>query len=129
MKQSMQRIAVWILALVIAGVSFAQQSQTTKVFSKEQLEQMLAPIALYPDSLLAQVLMAATYPADVKSAAAVVQGQQSRRATPRSRRREKQGGTRPSVAGGVPAADAADGRAPGLGAEDRRCLPGARRAT
>src|SRR5436190_15573739 len=27
-----------------------------------QLEQMLAPIALYPDTLLALVLMAATYP-------------------------------------------------------------------
>jgi uncharacterized membrane protein YgcG len=30
---------------------------------------MLAPIALYPDSLLAQVLMASTYPADVAEAA------------------------------------------------------------
>jgi hypothetical protein len=37
--------------------------------SKEQLEQLLAPIALYPDSLLSQVLMAATYPADVAEAA------------------------------------------------------------
>ncbi|HEY6354609.1 MAG TPA: DUF3300 domain-containing protein, partial [Burkholderiaceae bacterium] len=37
--------------------------------SKEQLEQLLAPIALYPDSLLSQVLMAATYPADVAQAA------------------------------------------------------------
>ena len=38
-------------------------------FSKEQLEQLVAPIALYPDSLLSQVLMAATYPADVAEAA------------------------------------------------------------
>jgi hypothetical protein len=37
--------------------------------SKEQLEQLLAPIALYPDSLLSQVLMAATYPSDVADAA------------------------------------------------------------
>src|SRR5262245_2209191 len=37
--------------------------------SKEQLEQLLSPIALYPDSLLSQVLMAATYPADVADAA------------------------------------------------------------
>jgi hypothetical protein len=37
--------------------------------SKEQLEQLLAPIALYPDSLLSQVLMACTYPADVADAA------------------------------------------------------------
>lgn len=38
-------------------------------FSKEQYEQLVAPIALYPDSLLSQVLMAATYPADVAQAA------------------------------------------------------------
>jgi len=33
--------------------------------SAEQLEQLLAPIALYPDSLLAQILAASTYPAQV----------------------------------------------------------------
>lgn len=33
------------------------------------LDQMLAPIALYPDALLAQILMAATYPLDVVEAA------------------------------------------------------------
>jgi len=35
-----------------------------------QLEQLVAPIALYPDPLLSQVLMASTYPADVAAAAA-----------------------------------------------------------
>jgi len=30
-------------------------------FTVEQLDQMLAPIALFPDALLAQVLMATTY--------------------------------------------------------------------
>lgn len=35
----------------------------------EQLEQLVAPIALYPDPLLAQVLMASTYPLEVVSAA------------------------------------------------------------
>jgi hypothetical protein len=34
----------------------------------EQLEQMLAPIALYPDALLAQILAASTYPAQVAGA-------------------------------------------------------------
>ncbi|MDM0024391.1 DUF3300 domain-containing protein [Variovorax saccharolyticus] len=38
-------------------------------FSQAQLDQMMAPIALYPDSLLSQVLMASTYPADVADAA------------------------------------------------------------
>ena len=34
-----------------------------------ELDQMLAPIALYPDALLSQVLMAATYPIEVVEAA------------------------------------------------------------
>ncbi len=40
------------------------------VFGQEELDQMVAPLALYPDPLLAQVLMAATYPGDVAEAAA-----------------------------------------------------------
>jgi len=38
------------------------------VFTEEQLDQMLAPIALYPDPLLAQLLMASTYPGEVAEA-------------------------------------------------------------
>jgi hypothetical protein len=37
--------------------------------SQPELEQMLAPIALYPDALLSQVLMASTYPLEVVQAA------------------------------------------------------------
>lgn len=37
-------------------------------FSQEELDQMLAPIALYPDTLLDQVLMASTYPVEVVQA-------------------------------------------------------------
>ena len=37
-------------------------------FSQQELEQLVAPIALYPDALLAQVLMASTYPLEVVSA-------------------------------------------------------------
>ena len=40
------------------------------VFSKEEIAQLVAPVALYPDALLAQVLMASTYPGDVADAAA-----------------------------------------------------------
>ncbi len=39
---------------------------------QEKLDSLLAPIALYPDDLLAQTLMAATYPLDVVSAARFV---------------------------------------------------------
>ncbi len=38
-------------------------------FTQQELDQMLAPIALYPDSLLSQILMASTYPLEVVEAA------------------------------------------------------------
>jgi len=38
-------------------------------FSAEQLEQIVAPIALYPDALLAQILMGSTYPLEIVEAA------------------------------------------------------------
>ena len=43
------------------------------VYSQEELDQLLAPVALYPDALLAQVLSAATYPLEVMQAARFVQ--------------------------------------------------------
>ena len=38
-------------------------------FKLEQLEQIVSPIALYPDALLAQIFMASTYPLEVVEAA------------------------------------------------------------
>jgi hypothetical protein len=46
----------------------AQSSGTGAPIRQEELDQMLAPIALYPDSLLGQILVAATYPDQVKEA-------------------------------------------------------------
>src|SRR3984885_5732061 len=46
-------------------------------FSQEQLDQMLAPIALYPDPLLSQILMASTYPLEVVEAARWLQNPQN----------------------------------------------------
>lgn len=43
--------------------------QKTHAFSQQELDQMLAPIALYPDPLLSQILMASTYPLEVVEAA------------------------------------------------------------
>ena len=54
---------------------YAQQQPAAQAFTAEQLEQMLAPIALYPDALLAQVLAAATYPAQVAVANQWLQAQ------------------------------------------------------
>jgi hypothetical protein len=39
------------------------------LFKQEELEQMLAPIALYPDALLMQTLAASTYPLEISQAA------------------------------------------------------------
>ncbi|MGY6588574.1 MAG: DUF3300 domain-containing protein [Wenzhouxiangella sp.] len=39
------------------------------IFSQAELDQMLAPVALYPDSVLSHVLIAATYPLEVIQAA------------------------------------------------------------
>lgn len=47
-----------------------QTSAPAAKLSNEQLDSLTAPVALYPDALLAQVLMAATYPSDVSAAAA-----------------------------------------------------------
>jgi hypothetical protein len=41
---------------------------SAKSFTQEELDQLLAPVALYPDALLAQVLMASTYPLDIVAA-------------------------------------------------------------
>jgi hypothetical protein len=51
--------------------------QTAPQFTPEQLDQMLAPIALYPDPLLAPILMAATYPLEVVQADRWVQDPQN----------------------------------------------------
>ncbi len=46
-----------------------QQPAAPPVFKQEELDQILAPIALYPDSLVAQILMASTFPLEVVQAA------------------------------------------------------------
>ncbi|HEX4985976.1 MAG TPA: DUF3300 domain-containing protein [Burkholderiales bacterium] len=51
------------------AVPVAAQPAQQQVFSQEQIDQMLAPIALYPDALLSQILMASTYPIEVVQAA------------------------------------------------------------
>ncbi|MGE5151587.1 MAG: DUF3300 domain-containing protein [Rhodospirillaceae bacterium] len=45
------------------------RAQDAKSFRPEELDQMLAPIALYPDPLLSQILMAAGYPLEIVEAA------------------------------------------------------------
>jgi hypothetical protein len=69
-----------LAALVLAGFATASQAQYAPpvyappvyapppapvAYSQQDLDSMLAPIALYPDPVLSQVLVAATYPSEV----------------------------------------------------------------
>ena len=57
-----------VLFAVMLCLSLGTAQAQDATFSEAELDQMMAPIALYPDSLLAQILMASTYPADVAEA-------------------------------------------------------------
>ena len=57
------------------GQAYGQQPGYGQSLNAEQLEQLVAPIALYPDALVAQVLAASTYPAQVQQADGWVQQQ------------------------------------------------------
>ena len=64
----------WLLVLLLAAPPWViaqgtQGTEESKTFKQEELDQMLAPIALYPDELLTQVLMASTYPLEIVQAA------------------------------------------------------------
>ena len=88
-------------------------AETLSLFKPEQLDQLLAPIALYPDALLAQILMAATYPLEVVKADrwlqdpahAYLQGDQLAAAL-----RGRGVGSQRQVAGAVSSDPADDGR-------------------
>jgi hypothetical protein len=79
MKPSKNIIASRLLVslLSIAMVSpmttsyvYAQSAnQSSAKFSQQQLSALVAPIALYPDPLVSQILMASTYPLEVAEAA------------------------------------------------------------
>ena len=82
MESTPTRSCALVMALMLAwSTVLAQHSQTTlapgatvgnppaKTFSQQDLDRLLAPIALYPDPLLAQILMASTYPIEVVQAA------------------------------------------------------------
>jgi uncharacterized membrane protein YgcG len=73
-------ITIWLIAAVATVVPTAlaqdsgkppatQDASKQAQFKTEELEQLVAPIALYPDALVAQVLMASTYPLEIVQAA------------------------------------------------------------
>src|SRR5712671_1294814 len=74
-KQSLSFLLSWCLLLTTAPGAFAQASQSeapppvqAAQQTPAQLQQLVAPIALYPDALVAQILAAATYPDQIVEA-------------------------------------------------------------
>jgi hypothetical protein len=68
-KTLIKSLAIFLTLLLIAPQGVMAQSESgDKPFKQEELDQLLAPIALYPDSLLAQIFMASTYPLEVVQA-------------------------------------------------------------
>src|SRR5690348_5408782 len=74
MKMNSLRVAIIFLASITATPVLAQsQPPASPPETAAQLDQLMAPIALYPDELVGDILMASTYPLEVVQAARWVQ--------------------------------------------------------
>src|SRR5262245_21320144 len=60
--------AIAIVALGLALCAPGRAAAADTKFSQAQLQEMIAPIALYPDDVLSQVCIAATYPLEIVEA-------------------------------------------------------------
>jgi hypothetical protein len=68
-NRSVSLLIIVLLAMPLPGLAQGGEGVNPSAsFTREQLAQMLAPIALYPDALLSQILMASTYPLEVVEA-------------------------------------------------------------
>lgn len=65
-------VLVWLILGMLLLPASAMGQEAAKTFKPEELDQMVAPIALHPDKLVAQILMASTYPLEVVQAARFV---------------------------------------------------------
>ena len=67
---TLSRALALALALVMAlpPLALGQGQEAKQSFRQEEIDQLVAPIALYPDSLISQILMASTYPLEVVQA-------------------------------------------------------------
>jgi hypothetical protein len=69
---ALHKVLVWLLLGIVFLPSPATPQDAPKSFKPEELDQLVAPIALHPDALLAQLLMASTYPLEIVQAARFV---------------------------------------------------------
>ncbi len=69
MNRFQQLLIAALTAVVTTACASVPASSQEPWFSQAEIDQMLAPVALYPDSVLSHVLIAATYPLEVVQAA------------------------------------------------------------
>jgi len=67
------RVLVVCLAAPLSVQALEGELPQTNLFTDQELDNLLAPIALYPDPLLAEMLPASTYPTEIAAAAAWLQ--------------------------------------------------------
>jgi len=73
MRTSRHGFALALIAVLVCGQPSPALSQTGGApAAASQLDKLVAPIALYPDPLVAQILPASTYPVEVVEAARAV---------------------------------------------------------
>jgi hypothetical protein len=68
-KNLLSALLAFVVAVTAACAQQPVEEEDLPLFSQAELDQMLAPVALYPDELLSQLLMAATYPLEIVQAA------------------------------------------------------------
>jgi len=70
MRSGLRKLGLVVTLLLVGlGSGPARPEGAGTQLTTAELEQLVAPVALYPDTLLSQVLMAATYPLEVVEAA------------------------------------------------------------
>ena len=97
MHRAVTRPIIWFVVVLLAGLASCSTQESVDTVptppvaptregappsqregappsQREELEQRVAPVALYPDALLAQIFMASTYPLEVVEAARWVWG-------------------------------------------------------
>ena len=73
MMHNYRMLIITLMVLMMTSLGLAGWSQQVAAYSNAELDEILAPIALYPDPLIAQILPAATYPDQLADAENLIQ--------------------------------------------------------
>ena len=70
METVLRKSLIWVLVgfLALPGAPLSAAESGGQGFKPEEIDALVAPIALYPDELLSQIFMASTYPLEVVQA-------------------------------------------------------------